>query len=160
MFLRIEDLPPTQLVGMSITNTLANDQTFKLWSRFMPRRKEIKDPQGNSFYAVQVYHHQGPLTPETPFEKWATMAVPSFENIPEGMKSLLLPAGLYAVFQYRGLAKDFPQLMQYIFGSWMPASDYAMDDRPHFELLGEKYKRSDPDSEEEVWIPVRLREQD
>ena len=36
-----------------------------------------------------------------------------------------------------------------------PNSDYKPDDRPHFELLGAKYKNDDPDSEEEIWIPIK-----
>jgi hypothetical protein len=30
-----------------------------------------------------------------------------------------------------------------------------LDNRPHFEILGEKYKNADPDSEEDVYIPVK-----
>jgi len=30
-----------------------------------------------------------------------------------------------------------------------------LDNRPHFEVLGEKYKNGDPESEEEIWIPVK-----
>jgi AraC family transcriptional regulator len=37
----------------------------------------------------------------------------------------------------------------------LPASGYELDDRPHFEILGERYKNNDPDSEEELWFPVR-----
>jgi AraC family transcriptional regulator len=29
------------------------------------------------------------------------------------------------------------------------------DDRPHFEILGDKYKNDHPDSEEEIWILCR-----
>jgi AraC family transcriptional regulator len=32
---------------------------------------------------------------------------------------------------------------------------YFLDDRPHFEILGDKYKNGDPDSEEEIWIPIK-----
>jgi len=32
-----------------------------------------------------------------------------------------------------------------------------LDDRPHFEVLGDKYKNADPDSEEEIWIPIRTK---
>jgi AraC family transcriptional regulator len=37
----------------------------------------------------------------------------------------------------------------------LPNSAYELDDREHFELLGEKYKNNDPNSEEEIWIPIR-----
>lgn len=41
--------------------------------------------------------------------------------------------------------------------TWLPASDYNLDNRPHFEVLGEKYKNNDPTSEEEIWIPIKLK---
>jgi hypothetical protein len=31
-----------------------------------------------------------------------------------------------------------------------------LDDRPHFEVLGSKYRNNDPESEEETWIPTKL----
>ncbi len=38
----------------------------------------------------------------------------------------------------------------------VPASEYEMDNRAHFEILGEKFKGSfNPESEEGVWIPIR-----
>ena len=46
-------------------------------------------------------------------------------------------------------------IFQYIFSEWIPQSDYSVDDRPHFEVLGAKYKNNDPDSEEEIWIPIK-----
>jgi AraC family transcriptional regulator len=30
-----------------------------------------------------------------------------------------------------------------------------LDQRPHVEVMGEKYKNNDPDSEEEIWIPIK-----
>jgi len=38
----------------------------------------------------------------------------------------------------------------YIFSDWLPKSDYELDEKPHFEILGEKYKNDDPNSEEEI----------
>jgi AraC family transcriptional regulator len=46
---------------------------------------------------------------------------------------------------------------EYIFETWLPNSDYLVDNRLHFELLGEKYKNKDLDSEEEIWIPIQLK---
>jgi AraC family transcriptional regulator len=39
----------------------------------------------------------------------------------------------------------------------LPNSAYALDDRAHFEVLGEKYKNNDPSSEEEIWIPIKVK---
>ncbi|TQE66329.1 GyrI-like domain-containing protein [Leptospira noguchii] len=45
-------------------------------------------------------------------------------------------------------------LEHHIFQEWLPNSGYKLEHRPHFELLGSKYKNNDPTSEEEVWIPI------
>jgi AraC family transcriptional regulator len=73
------------------------------------------------------------------------------------MQSFLLPGGLYAVFHYKGLPSEGAKTFQYIFGTWLPGSEYALDNRPHFEVLGERYNNNSPDSEEEIWIPVKPR---
>jgi AraC family transcriptional regulator len=40
----------------------------------------------------------------------------------------------------------------------LPASEYVVDNRPHFEILGAQYKNNEPDSEEEIWIPIQLKQ--
>jgi AraC family transcriptional regulator len=89
------------------------------------------------------------------FEKWAAVEVSDFALIPDEMEPYILKGGLYAVFIHKGAASTGMKTFQYIFGIWLPASPYVLDNRPHFELLGEKYKNEDPASEEEVWIPVK-----
>jgi len=42
------------------------------------------------------------------------------------------------------------------FGTWLPNSEYALDNRPHCDILGKKYKNDDPSSEEEIWVPIKL----
>ncbi|MEN9524835.1 MAG: hypothetical protein RLZZ256_219, partial [Bacteroidota bacterium] len=34
---------------------------------------------------------------------------------------------------------------------------YLLDERPHVEVMGSKYKNNDPASEEDIWIPIRPR---
>jgi len=71
------------------------------------------------------------------------------------MKTITSPEGLYAVFVHKGAASEGPKTYQYIFTTWLPASDYQLDNRPHFAIMGEKYKGEDPGSEEELWIPIK-----
>ena len=84
------------------------------------------------------------------------MEVTVLDHLPAGMKSFLLEGGLYAVFDYKGSSAD-PSIFQNIFSQWIPSSPYRVDDRPHFEVLGAKYKNNDPESEEEIWIPIRTK---
>lgn len=146
-----------KLVGQSLTMSLMQNKTGDLWRGFMPRHKEIAHPVTTELISMQVYHQ--PMRPGDPgqeFVKWAAMEVADFDTIPEGMQSFTLPAWLYAVFHYRGSSADIG-IFQYIYGVWLPASTYALDQRPHFEVLGEKYKNMDPESEEDIYIPIRER---
>ncbi|GET22256.1 GyrI-like small molecule binding protein [Prolixibacter denitrificans] len=74
------------------------------------------------------------------------------------METFVLPEGLYLVFIYRGKASDATPFFQHILGEWLPQTDYQLDEKPHFEILGEKYKNDSPDSEEEIWIPVKKKD--
>jgi AraC family transcriptional regulator len=111
-------------------------------------------------YSVEIYHDPDffkDIDPSKEFEKWAAVEVTGPGFIPPGMETIILPEGPYAVFIHRGAASDGPKTYQYIFGKWLPSSEYLLDDRPHFALMGEKYKNNDPDSEEEIWIPIKKR---
>jgi len=153
---KIIEIELKRLVGMHLTMSLANNRTGELWRKLMPRRNEINDPLTADLYSLQVYSstHFSNFQLTNEFEKWALMEVANFDHLPEGMETFLLPGGLYAVFDYQGLSND-PTVFQYIFTNWLPNSDYLLDTRPHFEILGEKYKNNDPASEEQIWIPIK-----
>ena len=61
---------------------------------------------------------------------------------------------MYAVFNYKGAQSDAAAFFNTIYTEWLPSSDYELENRPQFEILGEKYKKNSPDSEEEIWIPI------
>lgn len=155
---RIESLNEKKLIGQKIKMSLADNKTYELWHKFMPRRKEIENKIDNNLYSVQVYDKSlnfKDFTSDTLFEKWAAVEVSTCDTIPAEMETLKLIGGLYAVFTYKGIPADFQQTIDYIFNIWLPISDYQLDQRPHFELLGEKYKNNDPESEEEIWVPLK-----
>ncbi|WP_276372329.1 GyrI-like domain-containing protein [Chryseolinea sp. H1M3-3] len=155
---RIEILPVKKLIGKRMTMSLANNKTGELWRSFMTQRKEILNVIGIQLYSLQqfpdttYFEH---FNPDNLFEKWAAVEVSDFNFVPEGMETFILKSGLYAIFLHRGAASSGPKTFQYIHANWLPQSDYVLDNRPHFELLGEKYKNEDPSSEEEIWIPIK-----
>jgi AraC family transcriptional regulator len=155
---RIENLKEKKLVGKRLTISLANNKTGELWQNFMSKRKEISNNITNDLISMQVYKptHFADFKPTNEFEKWATVEVTNFESVPTDMETFSLAGGLYAVFDYKGSNND-PSIYQYIFGTWLPSSEYLLDDRPHFEVLGNKYKNNDPNSEEEIWIPIKAK---
>lgn len=158
---RIENSIERKLIGKRLTMSLADNQTLKLWQSFMPRRKEIKNNLTPELFSMQVYPKSFDFSfsnLNAEFEKWAAIQVANFETVPTEMEIFILTGGLYAVFDYKGLSTD-TKIFEYIFGTWLPNSkNYSLDDRPHFEILGDKYKNNDPNSEEEIWIPIRPKE--
>jgi AraC family transcriptional regulator len=158
MFLRIEKIEKKKLIGKSIKMSLADNNTFELWQSFMMKREAIKNRVDSNYISMQVYDYSKGndiFNPDTEYEKRAVVEVSDLGHIPEGMHGYEFNGGLYAVFLHKGHPGLFLKTYKYIFEEWFPGSEYELDEREHYELLGDKYKNSDPASEEEVYLPVR-----
>lgn len=116
---------------------------------------QLPDRNLSVLYSVQIYDSIGyfmAFDPSASFEKWA--AAEWEGSVPEHMELLELPGGTYAVFTYTGTPDAFPPFARYIFTEWLPQSDYRLDNRPHFEVMGPGYDPADPDATEKVFVPV------
>ena len=156
----IVNLKEKKIIGCSCKMNSINNKTGELWKSFMPRLKEIKNKISADLFSVQIYnadYNFNQFDPSIQFTKWAAAEVSSFKKVPADMETLIINAGLYAIFLHKGSNLN-NSTHQYIFQKWLPTSEkYILDARPHFEVLGEKYKNGDPSSEEEIWIPIRLK---
>jgi AraC family transcriptional regulator len=134
---RIVNLKEKKLTGIRMTMNLANNRTGELWKSFIQRRREITSNLTGDLISMQIYNstYFTGFDPANEFEKWAATKVTDFDHVPGDMETFTLPGGLYAVFDYKGNGND-PAIFQFIFGTWLPGSDYLPDDRPHFEVLG------------------------
>lgn len=152
----IKTIKEKKFVGEKIEMSFANNRTFELWKKFIPRKKEIKNI-GIELYSIDVYPPDffKNFNPNNNFAKWAAVEVSDFDSIPQKMEKFVSPEGIYAVFQYKGLASDVPKMYQNILQNWLPNSGYSLDSRPHFAVMGEKYSNESPNSEEELWIPIK-----
>lgn len=155
---RFEQLNEKKLVGMRLAMSLVDNKTGELWRSFMLRRAQITNNLNTSMISMQVYspNYFANFKLTNEFEKWATVEVQDFDHVPNDMLTYTLAGGLYAVFDYKGLSSD-SSVFQYIFATWLPNSEFVLDHRPHFEVLGDNYKNNDPTSEEEIWIPIRMK---
>lgn len=154
---RIEVISEKKLIGKHLLMSFTNDKTGALWRSFMPGRKEILNNIGAELFSIEVYDLQyfTDFNPAKEFEKWAAVEVTDPNTIPGEMESIILPGGRYAVFIHKGAASEGPKTYRYIFETWLPGSGFQLDHRPHFAIMGEKYKKDDPGSEEEIWIPIK-----
>ena len=148
------------VVGNSLDMSLANNKTRELWQSFMPNKRHIKNTIGTDLYSIQVYDENldfRNFTPQTIFKKHAKIEVSKVEDLPDHMNVLVIPSGLYAVFTHVGTVAEFANTFRYIMSDWLPKSDYKLDIRPHFEVLGSKYIANSDTSEEEVYVPIILK---
>ncbi len=155
MNLQIKNFPTTKFLGKKLSFTYSDYRAFELWSSFMPRRKEVPNAIGTDLFNIQVNPIGFSFGMNELFVKWAAVPVSNFGFVPEGMETLEIQKGLYAVFQYKGDQSNAAAFFNAIYTEWLPASNYELDNRPQFEILGAKYKTNDPNSEEEIWIPVK-----
>jgi AraC family transcriptional regulator len=154
---KIVSIPAKKLIGYSIEMSLLDNQTQTIWQLFMPRLKEIKNAVSADLFSLQNYpeNYFTNFTPETIFTKWAAVEVKDFENILDGFEKLEITGGKYAVFLHKGNTEMFAKTAQYIYTEWLPNSGYQLDNKPHFEVLGDNYLgHENPKSEEEIWIPI------
>ena len=135
---RIVELKSKKFVGLSEEMSLVDNKTFEVWKNFRQHSKKVPNKLSQDFISLQDYPEDyfETFSPAKNFVKWACVEVDSFKEIPSGLGSLFLEGGL---------------------GKWIPNSNYILDHRPHFEVLGAKYKNNDSTSEEEIWIPIKTK---
>lgn len=155
---RIETLDTKHLVGNCLTMSLVNNRTHELWQIFMSTHAAMARNVEVARYSIQQYPptYFSDFNPAIDFIKWAAVEKPEGEPTPAGLQRFTLEGGLHAVFSYRGLSTD-GRIFEAIYNHWLPASAYELAQRPHFEVLGDRYRNNHPDSEEEIWIPVEIK---
>ncbi len=50
------------------------------------------------------------------------------------MISRIIPEHLYASFRHKGPLSSLPETLKYIWGSWLPKSNYKYVEKPDFEI--------------------------
>lgn len=144
------------VIGKKSEISLANFNVSEIWQEFSPKIKEIRNRVFPDLLSITIYQpdHFENFSIDKTFEKWAGTEVESFEKLPQRLDQMIIPAGDYLVFHYKGLPSD-NRIFQWIYSQWLPASKFELDHRPHFEVLGDKYKNGSLDSEEDIYIPVK-----
>ena len=156
--IRIENISQIKLVGKRLNMSFSSNQTPSLWKSFMPRKKEVLNTLNNNLYSIEIYKKPNffeDFNPTLEFEKWAAVEVSNFDRIPSKMESLTIPSGNYAIFKYKGKGSEASVIYKSVLQDWIPNSEFQLDHRLHFAVMGEKYRNEDPTSEEELWFPIK-----
>ena len=131
--------------------------TPQLAKQFMPRIEEIKFRKDTFTLSLQSYNHfdYNTFNPDEAFEKWIGVEVNNLDTVPPDMETLIIASGKYLVIDFKGSISEFIKFWQHIHATWLPNSEFELDNRPHFERLPPSYNPMQEINEEEIWIPIK-----
>jgi AraC family transcriptional regulator len=151
---RIVQLNQLILVGRPYFGDSADNKFGQAWDRFFPYEKAISNRTNEKvFYGVEDY---GPEFEQT--HQWMyfpSTQVSSLDEIPTGLFGRTLPAATYAVFTAKGGIPKLHDTFMYAYMTWLPASEYESAYPFDFEYYDERFKDQDPNSEIDIFIPVK-----
>jgi len=73
------------------------------------------------------------------------------------MITRVIPEHLYAAFQHVGPISYLPETLKYIWGSWLPKSEYEYVEKPDFELYAPSVQTDNLDKTLFLFIPISRR---
>jgi AraC family transcriptional regulator len=148
MTIKTIERPALTVVCMTIRTKPMSPEIPALWPRFVARIDEITN-SAEPRVSYGVMRSEGDALLYT-----AAVSVSAANGAPQGMESLVIPAGTYASFRYplSGLGTGFGD----IFNKLLPSSGFvAIAGAPLFERYDEAFDPGNPASTVEICIPVR-----
>ena len=153
---RIVTLDQLVLIGRPYFGDAENNKFAQAWDRFFPFEDQIPSKVNHQvWYGVEIYgpefhkDHQWMYFPST--------EVSSLDEIPEALFGKILPSATYAVFTVKGGVPKIGETFMYAYDTWFPASEYEVAHPFDFEYYDERFKADDPDSELDIYIPIKAK---
>jgi AraC family transcriptional regulator len=89
------------------------------------------------------------------FEYIAGVMVEKVGDLSNEYVSKEIPAQKYAVFTHKGSLETLKDTYNFIYATWLPNSGYELADSSDFEWYDDRFKGFAPDSEFDIYIPIR-----
>jgi predicted transcriptional regulator YdeE len=146
----IKDLPSRHLTGMVVRTNMEKAWTDcpALWQTFGPFLASFP----NSATISEAYGLSIMMGDDGTFDYWAVAETPESDPVPEGMKTVKLPAGLYASVFAPNL-EQLEAVYREMYSEWQQQqSEYSVDMQgPCVEIYRTGWTPNDP---LELWVPV------
>ncbi len=125
------------------------------WEKLLEREQEINDRPPTAFYGITV----SPSGTFTEDELIFIAGVPTVsENVPENMVAHIFPQQQVAMFRVATIDKETVlRTIDYIYGYWLPNSQYTRGSGSDYELFEESNGFIDPGQGSHYVIPVVLK---
>lgn len=158
---KIIELPDILVAGIRGRTTLCDNTISALWKQFWSEMPKIPHAVSRTkaygiCEACSNGHTLYTMNSELPFSEVVGIEVASFEQLEAPFTSKIIKGGRYAVFTHTGSLKNLPLTFQYIWGTWLTASNEQLDNRDDFEYYDERYLGYDnPKSQIDLCIPIK-----
>lgn len=149
---KIVEKPGFKVIGLRYFGKNEQGEIPALWSDLMGRAGEIKDKS----QSMESYGLMGMMDKEGNFEYIACTPVDRVSEIPEGMVAREINNAKYLVFTHVGDAEKMKETYNFVYNKYCPQCDEDIRyDTYHFELYDERFKNFAPDSEFDIYVPIR-----
>lgn len=139
-----------RIVGMMKRVKPGDDLIRDLWNDFNQRIPEIKNSVSCDGL-LGLCEYMPDITDESKFTYIACIEVSSFNYIPDGMITKIIPHSKYAVFTHKGCLNGLKDTYKFIYGAWLPNSGYELAELDTIELYCSNNNKSMLD----IYIPIK-----
>jgi AraC family transcriptional regulator len=125
----------------------------KLWKRFVPKEKTIKNRIGEGAYELHIEPEEYEKTKN--FYVFVGVEVDKVDDLSTEMFVKVLPPTKYAVFTLKGdkITSNWPDM---IYKEWLPDSGYVEAHKFTIEYYDDRFKGADdPESELDIHVPIK-----
>ncbi len=148
------------VVGIEGRTNLTDNKIPELWTRFLPRRVEIKKRiNTETAYGIcktDPDFNINSITRETEFTALVCVEAGSCSDIPDGMRRYTVSASKYAVFTHKGGLSELHHTYDFIYGTWAQNTDQVLSGINDFERYDERFNPiAQENSEIDIFIPVK-----
>ncbi len=150
-FKRLDDLI---VVGLQTLNTCHYNVIPVLWQRFLKRESEVQHVAIENV-GIGVSFDIEKKGKDSEYFHLVGHPVSNTGEIPEGMTYRKIPAHDYAVFTHHGPLSTLGKTYDFIYGEWLPQSEYEYDDSNELEWYDERFDPESEESEFDIYVPIK-----
>ena len=148
----IIELPEIIVCGFENEKNSNQEAVQELWEKIFTQKDNIENVVNvDRFYLVR--HNLLEIKNQRSYTSLVGKQIDSYDNIPDDMSVVTIPAQKYAKFIHRGF---FFNHLTYAFinGTWFPSTNYQHKKTIEFEIYDKNFKPNDKESEMYIYIPI------
>ena len=158
----IIELPALHLLGLTARfigpkSPDANNQQIipPLFQQFFSRKSELPPALDGYTYGACTCLPEKMRSREDELVYHVSISVAPAGQTPPGMRVWKLPALTYAAFQHRGPVARIGETFNYIYGTWLPRSDYKLAPAASLERYDDRFGDGGANSEMDILVPLK-----